>query len=75
MLLYQNNPATITALTGKVYVPELQKINMFVNTEVKVRVLVAETPLFLAPLRNFKNGQNTHFLNVDLLTFLGTKSL
>ena len=43
-LLCQNNLVTTTALTGKSYVPELQKINMFVNLGVKVRGLVAEAP-------------------------------
>ena len=47
--LYRNNLATITVLTGKSYLP-VQKIDMFVDIEVKVRELVAETSrLFSAP--------------------------
>ena len=49
MLLYQNELAAITALTGKIYLP-VQKINMFVDIGVKVRELVAEASrLFSAP--------------------------
>ena len=48
MLLYQNNLATITKLTGKSYLP-VRKINIFVDIGVKVRELVTEVSrLFLA---------------------------
>ena len=51
VLMYQNNLATTTALTGKRFVPELQKINMCIIKGIKVRGLVAEAPkLFSAPL-------------------------
>ena len=36
MLLYQNKLATVTALTGKSFVPQMQKINMFVYIRVKI---------------------------------------
>ena len=49
VLLRRNNLATITALTGKSYLP-VRKINMFVDRGVKVRGLDTEASrLFLAP--------------------------
>ena len=49
MLLYRNSLATISAPTGKSYLP-VRKINMFVDIGVKVRGLVAEpSRLFSAP--------------------------
>ena len=54
VLMYQNNRETVTALTGKSYVTQFPKINMFANIGIKVRGLVPEAPrLFSAPLQKF----------------------
>ena len=47
LLLYRNNLATKTALTGESYLPE-PKINMFVDIGVKVLGLVAKASRLLS---------------------------
>ena len=59
VIMYLNNLATITALTGTSYA-SVRKINMFADKGVTVRGLVGED-CFRPRYRNFKAGQNTHF--------------